>query len=92
MKNNPNGWEINRARGMLGLALIMLKRFEEAEPPLVQAYEGLNKQEPSLPTNERYQIGVAVDRLVQLYKEWGKPEKQAEWNEVKKARAAKPIP
>ncbi|MFO1486588.1 MAG: tetratricopeptide repeat protein [Verrucomicrobiaceae bacterium] len=93
IKRRPGGWEEYRACGMLGLALIMLKQFEEAETQLLKSYEGLLQQEATIPANERYLTSVTVDRLIQLYTEWGKPDKQAEWAEIKKARAvAKPKP
>jgi hypothetical protein len=46
---------------------------------LVVGYEGLLQRRASMPANNRSALGHAAQWLVQLYQDWGKPEKVAEW-------------
>ncbi len=57
------------------------KNYAEAEPLLLQSYQGLQQRQASLPpilTAPR-RITEALERLVQLYDAWGKPAQAAEW-------------
>jgi hypothetical protein len=75
-------WRTCNAMSMRGEVLFRLKRPEEAEPLLLQGYEGLRDHEAEIPPAFRllrlYQV---VDRLVQLYEATGKPDKAAEYRE-----------
>jgi serine/threonine protein kinase/tetratricopeptide (TPR) repeat protein len=86
-----NHWFPAEAKGRLGDCLTTLKRFDEAEPLLRDSYEKLQAA-PSTPPARRTQ---AVDRLVQLYRAWGRPEKSAQWRhklETGEKRENKPGP
>jgi serine/threonine protein kinase/tetratricopeptide (TPR) repeat protein len=63
----------------LGSALLGQKRYAEAEPLLVQAYEGIKAREAQLAPTDRPRLVESGDRVIQLYEAWGKPEKAAEW-------------
>ena len=53
------------------------KRFDEAEPLLLEGYTGL---ESSLPADRRAEkLPLAIERLIRLYDAWGKPDKADEW-------------
>jgi serine/threonine-protein kinase len=66
-------WRIPFTRSILGGCLAVQGRFEEAEPHLISGYEG------QLATRgERYSgTRAALGRLVDLYRAWGKPEREA---------------
>lgn len=73
-----------RAESGLGTALAGEKKFAEAEPLLVHAFEELKANESSYGGDARAMVREASDAVVALYVGWGKPLKAAEW------RAARP--
>jgi non-specific serine/threonine protein kinase/serine/threonine-protein kinase len=62
---------------LLGAALACQKKFAEAEPLLIRAYEGLKTGEPKAAQGR--QLARAARRLVSLYEAWNKPDKATEW-------------
>jgi hypothetical protein len=68
---------------MLGASLAAQKKFEEAEPLLITGYDGMGSARPSTNANmiSRFTREQAGEAIVQLYADWGKPAKQAEWIE-----------
>ncbi len=58
-----------------GACLTKLERYEEAQEHLLAGYEGLKKAQGK----EHKQTRKALQRLVELYEAWGKPEQAAEW-------------
>jgi eukaryotic-like serine/threonine-protein kinase len=68
---------------LLGASLAGQKKFTEAEPLLLQGYEGLQQRQASLPPylNAPRRITESLERLVQLYDDWGKPAPAAEWKQ-----------
>jgi serine/threonine protein kinase/tetratricopeptide (TPR) repeat protein len=79
------------AKCLLGASLLGQKRFKEAEPLLLQSYEGLmlpqeGKEAGPTPFLKRRRV-EALGWLVQLYEAWGKPDEVAKWR--KELEAAK---
>ena len=72
------------AKSALGEALTGQKRFSEAEPLLLQGYEGLIQPNtrPPLPTL----VPEAIVRLVRLYDGWDKPGDAKKWRAEFRAR------
>lgn len=68
-------WHIAAAEGDLGGCLTALSRFAEAEPLLLGSYQTL-KTSTGVPVKRRAQM---LNRLVTLYKAWGKPQETARW-------------
>jgi len=64
---------IAKAEGALGECLTMQKKYAEAEPVLVDSYQTL---ESTTVSNDGRRT-EAMQRLVNLYREWGKPQKAA---------------
>jgi tetratricopeptide (TPR) repeat protein len=63
------------ANGVLGGFLTEQKRFAEAEPFLLTSYDSLkNSQSPNSP-----RIRTALQRLVKLYDDWGRPDAAKEY-------------
>jgi serine/threonine protein kinase/tetratricopeptide (TPR) repeat protein len=71
------------AKSQWGGCLIELKRFGDAEPLLLEAY-GMLERTKGNPAAQR----VTAERLVQLYKAWGKDAQAQEW--TSKSEALKP--
>jgi eukaryotic-like serine/threonine-protein kinase len=75
-KSLPAGnWQIAETQSILGYSLATAGRHDEAEPLLVQGYEGLKTKRGQSDRRTRQ----ARARLVDLYKKWGKPEKAAQY-------------
>jgi tetratricopeptide (TPR) repeat protein len=81
-------WTRYSDMSLLGGALSGQKKFAEAEPLLIQGYEGIKVRESKIPPQGKINIPEAAARIVSLYEAWEKPEKAAEWREKIKAAAA----
>src|SRR5262249_6556941 len=92
-KQEPDAWTTFNARSMLGEALNGQQKRDEAEPLLVQGYEGMKQRAAKIPLGGRPRLAEALERLVQLYDAWGKPDKATRWRrelESEKADAKPP--
>ena len=63
----------------LGESLHGLRRYAEAEPLLLDGYEGLSVRRAELTGTARRFLTEAENRVVALYKAWGKPEQARAW-------------
>jgi non-specific serine/threonine protein kinase/serine/threonine-protein kinase len=63
----------------LGANLLQQERYAEAEPFLLSGYEGMNRHDASLPVEGPRSLIAALERLVQLYEDWDKPDDAAKW-------------
>src|SRR5207302_1359794 len=60
----------------------------DAEPLLLQGYEGMKQREAKIPVNVRQvRLTEALERLVQLYDAWDKKDQAVEWRTQLIARA-----
>ena len=84
----PETWTTFDTQSMLGEALLGQQRYAEAEPLLKGGYEGLKAREKALPPQAKARLTETLERLVQLYDAWGKPEQAATWR--KQLDQAKP--
>jgi hypothetical protein len=86
-RKQPGAWTTFHARSLLGDALLGQAKYVDAEPLLVQGYEGLKAREGQIPRlYARHNVAEAGQRIVRLYEAWGRVEKAAEW------RTKVPIP
>jgi eukaryotic-like serine/threonine-protein kinase len=65
---------------VLGAVLLGLRKYEEAEPFLLQGCDGLKRTEAVHPFVKRWRI-QAEERVVRLYEETGQQEKARLWRE-----------
>jgi ubiquitin-protein ligase len=75
----PDSWQTFNARSMLGGALLGQKKYKEAEPLLLQGYEGLKQRQAQLTAAARPWLTEALQRLVQLYEANGQDEEAVRW-------------
>jgi tetratricopeptide (TPR) repeat protein len=68
-------WAIAEAQSRLGGCLAALGQYGEAEKLLLESYKHLESAARTPPPR----FIQAAERIVQLYKSWGKPDKAAEW-------------
>ena len=84
------------AKSLLGASLLGRKKYADAEPLLLEGYQGLKPQpeagEDTTPLARRYEA-EALEPLVRLYEETSEPDKAAEWRKkLESAKAAaKPV-
>jgi predicted Zn-dependent protease len=82
-KTRPDDWSTFDARSQLGEALLGQKKHADAEPVLVQGYEGLKKREAKVPPQYRAaRLQEALERLVLFYDGTGKKDEAARWREA----------
>ena len=70
---------------LFGATLAAHKKFEEAEPILLKAYEGRSlvgeSKTPAFTPLDFKAEAYPGERILKLYEDWGKPEKLAEWRD-----------
>jgi serine/threonine protein kinase/Tfp pilus assembly protein PilF len=89
-KKLPGDWVLFNTKSMLGGALAGQKKFEEAEPLLLEGYSGMKEREAKIPANAKVRLTEALQRLVDIYTAWDKPEEAVKWQAVLKESADKP--
>jgi serine/threonine protein kinase/DNA-binding SARP family transcriptional activator len=98
-KKEPDDWRTFNTKSMLGEALAGQKKYADAESLLLAGYEGMKERAaktpganaPGSPYQQRSR--EALERLVQLYDAWGKPEEAPRWRkELEAMRAAEKPP
>jgi eukaryotic-like serine/threonine-protein kinase len=87
-KANAEGWERYNSQSLLGASMLGQRRYSEAEPLLLAGYQGIVEHETTIPYESRPVADQAAARVVQLYQDWGKTEKAAEWQKYVQARRA----
>jgi eukaryotic-like serine/threonine-protein kinase len=78
-KKQPDDWQGFRADTLLGASVAGQKKYAEAEPLLLQGYQGMVARKDKMEIGNWYHLDRAREWIVQLYQAWGKPEKAAEW-------------
>jgi tetratricopeptide (TPR) repeat protein len=72
-----DNWATFNNMSMLGGSLLGQSKYAEAEPLLLAGYGGLKVRERNTPMLPR--ASEALDRLVQLYDQWGKGDQAQDW-------------
>ena len=66
-KIEPNAWTTFNTRSMLGGALLGQKKYTDAEPALLAAYEGMKQREETIPQIAKFLVTEAEGRLAELF-------------------------
>jgi serine/threonine protein kinase/lipopolysaccharide biosynthesis regulator YciM len=88
-KQQPDAWTTFQTQALLGGALLGQENYAEAEPLLLAGYEGLKQRQAKIPRGDKKSLAEALDRLVQLYDTWGKPDRANQWR-AERAKLTKP--
>jgi serine/threonine protein kinase/tetratricopeptide (TPR) repeat protein len=80
-KQQPGNWQRFNALSMLGGALLGQRKYAEAEPLLLQGYEGMQQHENKIPSDAKARMGEAIERIVHLYEATEQQEKARTWRE-----------
>lgn len=78
-EQQPDSWEYFVICSQLGGALSGQMKFADAEPLLLLGYEGMMKHESKNPANTKPRRAEGLERLIQLYETWDKPEAAEKW-------------
>jgi hypothetical protein len=78
-KQQPDAWTTFNTQSMLGAALFGQKKLAEAEPLLLQGYEGMKQREKTIPPQGATRIPEALDRFIDLYTALDKPIEVQKW-------------
>ncbi|MFO0810621.1 MAG: serine/threonine-protein kinase [Gemmataceae bacterium] len=78
-KAAADDWKTAEARSLLGAALAGQAKFAEAEPLLLQGYEGLKRQADIIPVAQKDRPAEALGRLVRLYEATNNADAAAKW-------------
>ena len=80
-KEAPDHWLRFHTKSLLGSSLAGQQKFNEAEPLLIEGYEGMTEQAATIPAGDRPRLTEALQRLARLYTMWGKLESAKRWHE-----------
>jgi serine/threonine protein kinase len=86
----PDAWGTFNARSLVGGALLGQEKYAEAEPLLLQGYEGMKQRQGKIPPAEQVRLTEAIERLVQLYDAWGNEDRAEEWRKELEAMRHQP--
>jgi tetratricopeptide (TPR) repeat protein len=86
-QKQPGAWTTCCIQMHLGGALLGQKKYADAEPLLLKGYEGLKPREAQIPARGKAVLAEALERLVQLYEAWGKPDQAAAWRAKRRANS-----
>jgi tetratricopeptide (TPR) repeat protein len=84
---SPHHWTTYNARIYLGATLSGQQKYEEAEPLLLSGYEGLVGQRQQIDSANWRAPEIALERLIQLYEDWGRPAESQKWKAERVAGA-----
>ncbi len=90
VKTNPDSWQRYNCESLLGASLAGERRYGEAEPLLLTAYETMIQRRDKIPAASQPDLESAGTKIVRLYEDWGKPDRAAEWRSKLTARGAVP--
>jgi eukaryotic-like serine/threonine-protein kinase len=83
LQNEPDSLQTFWSESLLGVSLLGQKKFAEAEPRLLSGYQGIKARDGTLSPQQKSQGNQALDRIIQLYDEWGRKDKADEWRKVR---------
>jgi hypothetical protein len=84
-KAQPHPWDNTDPKSMLVEALLGQKKYADAEPLLLAAYQGMKKQEATDPAAAKARLLETALRLVRLYEALGKKDEVARWQKEREA-------
>ncbi len=82
-KSQPSSWRTHLTTDFLGEVQLSQKKYSEAEQHLLKGYQGMKKNETSIPPQYKSRLTESLDRLIQLYTETNKPDEVKKWQAEK---------
>lgn len=78
-KTQPDVWTTFNTQSLLGGALLGQKKYAEAEPLLLEGYEGMKARETTIPPQGATRLPEALDRLIELCTATNRPNEVTKW-------------
>jgi tetratricopeptide (TPR) repeat protein len=85
-------WQFPYIMNLLGGTLLGQKKYADAEPLLLQGYEGMKRGEAIMVGHERFHLTEARERVVRYYEETNQPERACEWRERQRPESGPRFP
>jgi uncharacterized protein HemY len=85
-RKEADAWTTFDTESLLGGVLLAQKNYADAEPLLRQGYQGMKARQSKSPAESRARLTEALERLVQLFDAWGKPDEAAQWRKELQAQ------
>jgi serine/threonine protein kinase len=82
----PDSWDCFHGKSLVGGALLGQHRYAEAEPFLVEGYEGMRQREQRIHPTFKLWVSKAGERLVSFYEATNQPEKAHQIREEMRLR------
>jgi len=76
---SPDGWQRYYLESLLGATLTGQRRYADAEPLLLSGYAGLVRRRAAIRADSKSNLTQAGEWIVQLYRDWGQPDRATEW-------------
>ena len=84
-----DAWTTFNTQSLLGGSLLGQKKFADAEPLLLEGYQGMKQRAAQIPAAAKVRLVEAAQRLVDLYEAWDRPDQAAQWRKTVEAERAK---
>ena len=91
-KKQPDDWQGFFAESLLGASLAGQKKYAEAEPLLLEGYQGMVARKNRIEVPNWYYLDRAREWILQLHQAWGKPEKATEFEIQEQGQRSSLIP
>ncbi len=78
-KKEPEASTTFVTKSQLGVALVIQKKYDQAEPLLLAGYEGIKKRRHSIPPESKQRQVDALNRLIRFYTETNNPVELKKW-------------
>jgi eukaryotic-like serine/threonine-protein kinase len=90
LRREADAWTTFHTESLLGGALLAQQKYADAEPLLRQGYQGMKERQSRIPRESQARLTEALERLVRLYDQWGKPDEAAKWRKELEKTKEKP--
>jgi tetratricopeptide (TPR) repeat protein/tRNA A-37 threonylcarbamoyl transferase component Bud32 len=80
-QTKPDVWEHYQAMSLLGEVQSGQGRYSQAEPLVIDGYEGMKAREAQIPVVMRPRLREAAERVTGLFESWRKPEQATAWKD-----------
>jgi serine/threonine protein kinase/TolA-binding protein len=87
----PDAWNTSNAKALLGGALLGQRKYDEAAPLLLVGYEGLKKNERSMPQQAKFNLANTRDWIIDYYEATGKNEEASRLIQERLAEGRKTV-
>ena len=79
----PDAWTTFHTESVLGGALLARREYAQAAPLLRAGYQGMRQRLDKIPPRDKSRLAEAIERLVVLATETGKPDEAKSWRDEK---------